>query len=148
MTFVIKVIPIVLAFLLIFNSGLVFAQNQQSPSGQIQEVTTDRLAGQIIKVENGTITVNTRDGVKQVNVPNNVSVTKNGNSVSTKELQAGDGVVVTRSTNGEVLSIDALSSTALDVSKWILPIGLGVIVLAILALLAWARMRKDYIKTG
>lgn len=144
---VFKILPIVLAFLLIFNSGLASAQNIPSPNTTTQEVESSRIAGQIIRVEDNTLTVNTRDGVKQINVPENIKITKNGTTAPLSDLETGDGVVITRTDGGEVLSVDTLSGTALDISKWVLPVGLGVLVLAILVFLVWVRMKKDYIKT-
>ena len=104
------VLALVMSFVLNFHSGLTFAQEQASPSTSVQEVQTNRLTGQIVKVEDSSLTVNTTEGVKEVTVPNNINISKNGNAVSKTELKPGDGVIITQSSNGEILSIDSLSA--------------------------------------
>lgn len=143
----IQFISVLLAFVLVFNSGLALAQTPPVSSPGIQEVESSRIAGQVVKVQGETATINTRDGIKQVNIPSDVSVTKNGNNIRPSDLQPGDGIVVTRTGQGEVLSVDAISGNVLDWTKWVFPVGVGILIIGLIAFLAWQRMRRDYIRT-
>jgi hypothetical protein len=119
---------------------------QASPS-PVKDVETTKISGQVIRISNRTLTIQAQDGVKEVNIPQNIRITRNGISANFDGIKTGDLVEVTVSDKGQVLSIDAISREVVDWSRWIIPAVIIGLVLVLLALYLWERSRRGHIKT-
>jgi hypothetical protein len=119
-------------------------QAQQSP----QQLETTQISGEVMKIENDTITIQSDNGMQQMQISNNINITRNGMGAQVQDLKPGDNITVTQTTAGVVLGVESTSQTVEDIMQMAIPIIIGLILLAIVATIAYKKSNKGFIKTS
>jgi hypothetical protein len=121
-----------------------------SPSPTSSDVTSiDKVeySGEVTKIDGRTLTIDTSAGTKQVTVPDNLQVKKNGYDSKLEEIKVNDKVAFAQSSGGELLSLSATSAEVTDFSKRAIPFVIGGLVLLGLIFYLLAQRNKGHIKT-
>lgn len=100
-----------------------FSQTDTAP------VDTRQIEGTVLRKEGDRLFVDTGQGVREVRVPSNVSVTRNSVRSGINNIEPDDRVIVTTNMDGQVLSVSATSREVFDWTR----LGLPLILLAALA---------------
>jgi hypothetical protein len=117
---------------------------------EVQDIATTEISGDVLKIEGRMLYIQTNNGVKQVEVPDNIVIVKNGNEVGFNEIGTNDNVVVTQTQEGTVLSVEVSEGGILNFSdpviKWVV---IAAAALILIGLLWWfiSRANKPHIKT-
>lgn len=119
-----------------------YAQN--SP----QNINTTQITGEVVKVDQTSLTIQNSSGVKEYTIPGNVSITRDSFGSSLQDLRPHDRVTLTVDDNGDVISGSATSGPLMDVSKWIIPAGLFTLAVLSLLLYLTRRGQKEFIRTS
>lgn len=119
----------------------------QTPTDSIRDISTNQITGQVLRVEENRLTLQTTEETKEVTVPEGVRVTKNSDSVNLSDIEPNDLVMVTQNNNGEVLAVDAVSGAVIDFGKWVIPGLVGGLILLLLIIWLIRRSGKQYFKT-
>jgi hypothetical protein len=143
--FLVTTITFVMVMSTFFLSQSVLTQTQ----AQVQNVSTEKISGKILKREGNTLTVQTNDGVKEVTIPDNVSVTRNTSASKIDALQVGEQVNVVSQSDGQVLSVDSSSNILMGLGAGTLAtIAIAILALAALAFSTWKKTKEGHIKTS
>ncbi len=124
-----------------------FAKANAQVTG-VQNVQSQNFSGEVIKIENRTLSVKTSDETKQITVPNSIQIKRNALNATFENIKVNDLVSVSQTTDGEVLSISVTPSTVKNTAKIAVPIAILAIFL-ILAIIYFLRKRNSaFIKTS
>lgn len=118
-----------------------------SPSkAEVQALTSQEIKGEVLRKNGNVLIIQTDNGNKEVTLPTNSKVTKNGMGSDIGNIKPNDSVTVTQS-NGQVLSIDVTAGEVMDFGKWAIPAALlGLLVLALVISLL-SKASRSHIKT-
>ncbi|MFO0704002.1 MAG: hypothetical protein U0525_04740 [Patescibacteria group bacterium] len=128
-------------------SPTVMSTNVLNFPADVRDLNVNQVGGEILKVNDQVLTINSSDGTKQIVLPSNVIVKRNSMNSKVSDLKPGDSVKIKLTSIGEVLSVEATSKEVFDLMKYSIPILIGVLVL--FAVIAWLiqRSKKSHIKT-
>ncbi|GAC1391642.1 MAG: hypothetical protein NVSMB46_04870 [Candidatus Saccharimonadales bacterium] len=121
--------------------------NQNQTQSQSKDITTHEVSGQVLKVSNDKLTVDTPSGSKEFTIPGNIRIQRNTDSVTVKDIKPGDKVSLKVDDQNQVLAVSATSGNLINSTKYIVVI---VVILLILALILWRFLKKrnaGFIKT-
>jgi hypothetical protein len=150
------VIIVVSGILISSNSCLVAAQEPSAtitptisePTPTAAEIQTSSFSGVVEKINGDTVVVNTNGNFREVVVPGNVNVTKNGTGSSVNQIEPGDRITVTENSNGGVVSVDVVSGQLVDTVSVGLPIIIGILLLLAIIYFWWRKSQEGHIKTS
>jgi multidrug efflux pump subunit AcrA (membrane-fusion protein) len=115
---------------------------------EVQNVNTKEYNGTVTRIEGRTLTVDTNDGVKSINVPENVQIRKNGNEAQLEDIKVNDKISFAQSDNGDVISISATSGEVFDFAKYAIPIGVTALILLGLLYYLFKKSSRGRIRTS
>jgi hypothetical protein len=113
-----------------------------------QNVPNETIVGIVLKNSDGNLVIQTVDkGIKSLNIPQNVKVTRDSIGSSVNNIQPNDQVNVTTDNSGSILSVDATSNTLISIQRFLLPILALLLILLGLILTSVKRRQQGLIKT-
>lgn len=119
----------------------------QSNSTGVQDVQRNEFKGEVLKIANDKLTVDSNGITKEFTVPNGIRISKNTLESKLSDIQPKDKVTVTYSGNNQVLAVDATSGEVFDYGKFALPaIIIGLLLIGLVIYLA-RRSQERHIKT-
>lgn len=116
-------------------------------TSQVQDVSKQEFSGEVTKIDGRKLTINTSDGTKEITVPDNLQIKKNGFDSKFEEIKVNDKVSFAQNPNGELLSISATSAEASDFSKRVLPFVIGGLIILGLLFYLLSQRSKGHVKT-
>lgn len=127
-----------------------FLTKAEVPTYTVQVTSVDKkeYSGEITKIENRTLTVNTSDGTKQINIPANIQIKKDGADSTFDSIKVNDKVTFAQSNSGELLSVSITSSEVSNVEKIALPVAIALILILGTIFYLIRKNRRGNIKTS
>lgn len=93
----------------------------QNPPLEVKNIPSLQTSGEVIRVGENSLIVHTPDGIKEVIVSPSIRISRDSSTATIGEIKPGDMVVVMQVENGEILSVDAVSKSVIEVGKWVAP---------------------------
>jgi hypothetical protein len=115
---------------------------------QVETVQTKDFTGKIVKVENRTFFVKSGNDTREVTIPDNVSITRNGQTIEMREVQVDDDVKVTTDQSDAVLAFDVTSQAMKRAVPLAVIVGLLGLVAAVIGLMFWKKTHTAQIQTN
>jgi hypothetical protein len=123
-------------------------QVQTQPAQQVENVSTTTIKGQITRKDANQLTIKTDEGVKQVTIPANISIYRNGNATNFDNLKVNDHVSITYDAGGQLVRTEATSESVVVSSQRML-IGIGILAIAlVVGYTLWKKSKQPHIKTA
>jgi hypothetical protein len=120
------------------------ATASSTPSPSPTTLQTQELSGEVVRLEGNILTLKTDTETKELMLNGQIKVTRDGELVGKDQVKPGDKVKATIDQDtGQVLTLEATSAKQAGLANWILPVLIGLALLA--GLLYWLMNRQ---KTG
>ncbi len=113
----------------------------------VENIPNNTTSGTVLRREDKTLTVETDNGVKDYNIPDDIKITKNQSESSLNDITQNDRVTITTGNNGNILSVDAVNNKTIDWKSTYLPYAALILIALGLILALWTRKQKGIIKT-
>lgn len=112
-----------------------------------QTLQTRELKGTVNKIEGNRMVFEDSQGMQEVSIPENISLTRNGEVVSLSQLQPTDEVAITVGENNEVIAVTATPQARVNMMRTLLigAVLLGIVLVALS--LFMRRTQQPHIKT-
>lgn len=130
--------------IMIWGMSLTNTFAQQAP----QALETREISGEVLQLQNQTLTIKTDDGVSQIPINDNITISRDARDAQVQDLEPGDNVTITQTITGQVLGVESTSQTSQDVMQTALPLIGLVLLIGALALYAYKKANKGFIKTN
>jgi hypothetical protein len=128
---------------------LTYAQSAATATPpQVVTLQTSDFTGRVIKILNNVITVDANNSIKEITLPGNVRITRNGLTAEIKDIQVGDQVTVTTDNTNNVLKVDVQAQAILEASTMLIVIIPVLLLLAIFVYIYNRNRNQAHIKTA
>ncbi len=129
-------------FKTVLVSALLIIPTIISISAQVNNVETSEISGTVIKVEDYYLTIkDNNDEIKQIEVPGNIRVTRDGQDSRREDIKIDDEVTILTTSDNDLIEVQVTSSTVKDISENLIPIIL--VTLLVLGLLYWLYRKSN-----
>ncbi len=144
MKVLVSVIAIFLALMLVFPA---YGQDN-STMGRGTVTNTQTIEGKVTRIDGEMLTIDTNEGIKQLMLPGNVGISRNGAGIAANEIQLNDRITIESDSMGNVLQADVTSGGIFDSMRWVIPT-IGAVLVGLVAFsLVRSRANKQYFKTS
>lgn len=122
------------------SSGFETSSMESSMSAAGTNVQTNKITGEVLKIDGNRLTVKTDTETREFLVPNNIKITRDTNDVKLEEIKPEDRVTLTQDSFGQLLAVEIISEETQDLLKYLIP--LTILLLVALGLI-WYFVQKN-----
>lgn len=121
--------------------------NNSSMNNNMMGTNTTKDTFELTKINGNKLTLLKDDKTQEVDASGDIKVTKNAVTAKVSDLKPKDQITVTKDSNGNLISIEAVAREVFDTSYYVVPIIIGLSLVGLIGYLVYRQMNKGHIKT-
>lgn len=121
--------------------------NNSSMNNNMMGTNTTKDTFELTKINGNKLTLLKDDKTQEVDASGDIKVTKNAVTAKVSDLKPKDQITVTKDSNGNLISIEAVAREVFDTSYFVVPTIIGLSLVGLIGYLVYRQMNKGHIKT-
>ncbi len=115
------------------------ARTQNQTADILKTVSTIKVSGEVLKIDSRKMTVQTNEGVKEIDIPPTIKITVNKADAQLEKVKPKDKVEIVFNEGGQILVVNVTSNNLFTWRRLIIP---TIIILLVAILASWLSLEK------